>query len=293
MHSIRLSRRRLLQARAAGVAAASFATGWRTAGGAAHAAGPSDPLRRSAWLTAADGEVALVADPGRSLRLAAVADLPVAARIPALRGHDDAFILRFAGPAGLEPAIHRLRHPQLGDIALFLAPADGDATGLYEAVIDRTVRIPGLDGRERASAAPADATTPPAAAPAAAAPPTGATAASPTATGPADAGRPRRRPARRAPRLRRVELRRGPAGRVALADLALADADRVVAVHGALLRDGRVVGRASARLRSSGRRARLRLAGRRRLARGRHVLALTLVDRDGRVTRIRRAVRVR
>lgn len=47
------------------------------------------------------------------------------------------FTLRFSGPQApvLEPETHRLRHPELGEIEIFLGPVVSDAADvIYEAV---------------------------------------------------------------------------------------------------------------------------------------------------------------
>lgn len=275
MHTLELDRRRLFQAGAAGAAAVTIASGWQLIEGVAEAAPLPTWLRRSTWTTLENGSLdLLVGERAFPLRLTEVADLPVAGQIPALRGHDGAFALTFDGPAGIAQGAHRLRHAQLGELELFLAPVERDgATRSYEAVVDRTIRIAGVNEEgQPAIAAPGPRAEQPA--------------------GPATGGGSIVRP-RKPPRLTRATLRRGPARRVVLADLTLADAGAVASVRASLVHDGKVAARASARLRGS-RSARLRFAaGRRRtFARGRHELVLTLVGRDGSVTTVRRAVRV-
>jgi len=284
VHTLRLDRRGLFQAGAAGAAAVTVASGWQLLEGEAAAAPLPGFLRRSTWTELSDGALELLAgDRALPLRLTAVSDLPVAASIPALRGHDGAFVLRFEGPSGIAQGGHRLRNAQLGELELFLAPVEADgATRAYEAVVDRTIRIAGVN-EEPAVVDPGAR----GAAPGTAAGTPGGTPA--PATKPA-AGRPAARP-----RLHRAVLRRGPARRVVVADLTLTGAGRYTTVRATLRHDGRAVARASARLLGS-RRARLRFpaAGRRGhgFARGRHELVVTLVARDGTHVTLRRAVRV-
>ncbi len=82
------------------------------------------------------------------LELVAAEDLPVAATVPSLRGLDDAFALEFTGDADgtFAQGPRQLVHPELGTFTLFLAPVE-QPTGAqtYEALIDRTVRIPAVD----------------------------------------------------------------------------------------------------------------------------------------------------
>jgi hypothetical protein len=286
VHSLELDRRGLFQAGAAGAAAVAVAGGFQLTEGVALAAPLPDHLRRSAWSGLADGTFELLAgDRALPLRLTAVADLPVATSIAALRGHDGAFLLQFDGPAGVAAGAHRLRHARFGEFELFVAPVARDAaTRAYEAIVDRTIRIAGVN-EEPVVVDPARVVQP-AGGPS---PATGAPGAVATPGTP-------RPDARRRPRATRVAVRRGVARRVAVADLALADAGAIVSASAALRRDGRIVARAAARPRSGpgGRRLRLRFAaGRgRTLARGRHELAVTLVARDGTRTTIRRAVTV-
>jgi hypothetical protein len=278
VHTLELDRRRLFQAAGAGAAAITIAGGWQLIEGVAEAAPLPAWLRRSTWTTLGDGALELlVGERAFPLRLTAVADLPVAGQIPALRGHDGAFALRFDGPAGIGQGTHRLRHAQLGELELFLAPVERDgATRGYEAVVDRTIRIAGVNEEGQPEIAPPG--------PRAGQPESGPG----STTGGGSAARPRK-----PPRLTRATLRRGAARRVVVADLTLADAGTVASVRASLVHDGRVAARAAARVRAS-RSARLRFAaGRRRtFARGRHELVLTFVGRDGRTTIVRSAVRV-
>ena len=283
MHTLQLDRRGLLQAGAAGAAAAAVAGGLQLTEGTALAAPLPDHLRRATWTGLADGAFELLAgDRALPLRLIAVADLPVAQSIAALRGHDGAFLLTFEGPAGIDGGAHRLRHAGLGEFELFVAPVAAEAaTRRYEAVVDRTIRIAGVN-EEPVAVDPARVVQPPGG------PSAGAGAPGRLAPPPAAS--------RRRPRVTRAAVRRGAARRVAVAELALADAGTIVVASAVLRRDGRLVARATARPRSGpgGRRLRLRFAaGRgRTLARGRHELAVALIARDGSRTTIRRAVSV-
>jgi hypothetical protein len=245
------------------------------------AAAPLPPqLKRATWLALRDRAVTL--DDGTPLTLAAVEDLPVAARIAALRGHDGAFVLRFGGPAGIAPGTHTLRGAELGAVDLLLGPvgaAEGDEQ-TYEAVVDRTIVIAGVNEEDEPIVVDTGAR---AEQPAAASAPAAAGAAAPTF-------RRTVAPRRAAPRLRGLELTRGRSGRVLIVDAALADAREIVQVRAVLRAEGRVVARARAAVRGS-RKARLRFVA----AEGARVprraeLTLALVARDGRVTRIRKRV---
>ena len=285
MHSLRLDRRRLLQAGAAGAAGAAALT----AAGAAAPAGPlatgvagaaplPPQLKRATWLALGDRRLTL--DDGTALTLTAVEDLSIAASVAALRGHDGAFALRFDGPAGIAPGTRTVSGAQLGAVDLLLGPV-GPADGgrqRYEAIVDRTIRIAGVNEEDEPIVLDPGAR---AEQPAAAVPP------------PAIAAVTRRAAAARraVPRLRGLTLRRGTSGRVLVAEVALREARDVVAVRAVLRIDGRVVARARGAVRGA-RTARLRFvgAGGARLPR-RAELTLALVARDGRVTRIRRPVR--
>ncbi|WP_210492447.1 hypothetical protein [Patulibacter sp. SYSU D01012] len=269
-----LTRRRLLAAGGAGVAVL-------LAPGAAQAAPLSAELRRTTWAGLADGRVtATVAGRSVGLELVEVADLPIAAAVPALRGHDGAFALRFAGPPGLPSGTHGLHHPELGAFALFVSPVGAaGAAPRYEAVVDRTVRIAGVneEGVPAAVVPPARAAAPAATAPAPLV--TASGAAVPVAA-------PRRRP-----RLRTVAVRRGGGRRGADVDLVLTGTTPGTVVRAVLLRRGHAVARAAAPVRH-GDAVRLRLRAGRALGRGRYELALVVVDREGRITRFRRQERL-
>jgi hypothetical protein len=93
------------------------------------------------------------------------------------------------------------------------------------------------------------------------------------------------------PRLRRAVLTRAPGHRKVLAELVLADAGAVASVRGLLLHHGKVVGKASASVRRP-QQVRLRFPSKRKLKRGRYEILLTLIGRDGRVTRVRKHLHV-
>jgi hypothetical protein len=279
----RLSRRHLLAAGGAGVAALWLAP----IGGVAEAATLRPELKRSTWLGLSDpnltGDLA-----GRSaaLRLAEVADLPVAATVAPLRGHDAAFALRFTGPAGLPQGIYALRHAALGTLELFLAPVGAAGADLrYEAIVDRTVRVAGVNEEGtpvRVSVPDERGALPRADAPAPAMVSAAGTPLTPAAAPP---GPPRR------PRVRRLTGRRAANHRSAILELSVADLGTTRTVNALVLTRGRVVARGVLVVRP-GRPLRVRLAARRTLAHGRHQVVLSFVDAEGRTTRLRRRVRL-
>ena len=67
------------------------------------------------------------------MRLVALTDLP------GLEGSEDAFSLQFSG-GPIYPGLHTLSHPNLGRFDLTLGPIE--RSGLYEAVINRSVNAP-------------------------------------------------------------------------------------------------------------------------------------------------------
>ncbi len=181
---------------------------------------------------------------------------------------------------GIAPGTHALRSDELGEIELLLGPvgaAEGE-TQAYEAIVDRTIVIAGVNEEDEPIVVD-----------------TGARAEQPPAAAAAVVGAPasvRRTvaPRRAAPGLRGLTVTRGRGGRVVVVDAALKDAQSIVAVRAVLRAEGRIVARARAAVRGS-RRAHLRFAAAEgaRLPR-RAVLTLALVARDGRVTRIRKRV---
>jgi hypothetical protein len=106
------------------------------------------PLRRSSY-AGLTGAFAVAAGTGtQMLEFAGVEDLPIAATRPELRGNDDAFTLHLRGDAAnaFEQGTRPFSHPQLGEFSLFLAPVERAADSQsYEAIIDRTVKIPGVN----------------------------------------------------------------------------------------------------------------------------------------------------
>ncbi len=269
-----LTRRRLLsEAGAVGVAGA--ATVWLGnlgkgpfSGIATAAEVESEALRRSSYMELSSPSfTALVDGTGHQLELIGVEDLPVAASVPALRESEDAFSLRFRGDGAnaFEQGTHELRHERLGDFSLFLAPIERrTGTQDYEAVIDRTIVLPGSGG----DGAPR-----------------------PVDPGERGSESPRREvgPARAAPRLRHAKLRRAPSGRRLLAEITLGGG-AVELVRATLMRRGHPVGTASARPNRG--RARLGFATRVPPRGAAYVLQLTVVDAEGKATRLHRRLRI-
>lgn len=280
----RLTRRGLLAAGGVGVAALWLGPEWTVVDGVAEAATHNAALRRSGWLQTAERQMRGAVDGQRfGLAVEGVQDLPIAAELPALRDHDAAFAVSFVGPPGLPQGPWSLDHPELGAFGLFVAPVERtfDGRQRYEAIVDRTVLIAGItDPDEPAPSvqvAPERAELP--------TPPAGL--AVPPPVGPAP--RAERRPAAR-PRVRSLKLtERGR--RSVVTEIVWANAGTATAVHGLLMSRGRVVARAGGRVRRLSR-LRMRLAARHALRRGRYELRLTVVERGGRVTRIRRTIRV-
>ncbi len=264
--STELTRRRLVQIGAAG--AATFLIGSHGGfEGVAQAAASGNGLRRSDYLgLSSSGFTATVDGSSRALELVGVEDLPIASQVPTLVGNDDAFSLVFAGSGPSFPqGIRELDHPQLGKHSLFVVPVErrtGDQT--YEVIVDRTVKIPGLeeDGAPQASNPGGRAET-----------------ASPRKVAAAGVG----------PSLRRASLRPSTSGKRLLADIQLTNAATVVSVRATLLRRGRVVAVASAG--SSRGRSLLRFGARAPLNPASYQLSLVMLDRAGRATALRKAVR--
>lgn len=280
----RLTRRGLLAAGGVGVAALWLGPEWTVVDGVAEAATRNAELRRSGWLQTTERQMRGSVDGhGFGLAVERIGDLPIASELPALREHDAAFTVGFVGPAGLPQGSWSLEHAELGAFPLFIAPAGRtfDGRQRYEAVVDRTVIIAGVTDTEEApepgTIAPERAELP--------APP--ANLAVPPPVGPAP------RPARRKlvrPQVRRLTVT-GRGRRSVVTEIVWANAGSATAVHGLLMSRGRVVARAGGKVRRLSR-LRMRLTARGALRRGRYELRLTVVDRSGRVTRIRRTVRV-
>jgi len=280
----RLRRRRLLQLGAAGAAATWLGPldGLGTTG-TAEASVLRPELRRSSWLELTDTAVQVRIDEQRvvPLHLVEIGDLPIADQIPALREHDAAFVARFAGAPGLAQGTRTLLQSELGTVELFLVPVGAGGGGLYEAVVDRTIRIAGINEEDVPEIVVPDvrAVQPPQ---------------DPGPGGiPSPAQQQPKQPKVVTPRVRRIAVSRAPhaAGRRTLvAELVLADAAGLKAVRGQLLSRGRVVAGATGTRR--GQTARLRLTAHRPLPRGSYVLAITLISRTGHVTRLRKKVRL-
>jgi hypothetical protein len=152
------SRRRLVQLGAAGAATVWFGGFERLGRGIAAASSAPAPLRRSSYTFLSERTFEVdVEGISHALELVAAEDLPVADTVPSLQGLDDAFALHFTGAAdgAFAGGTREIVHPELGTFTLFLAPVEqhSDAQS-YEAIIDRTVRIPGLN--DDGSPAPVD-----------------------------------------------------------------------------------------------------------------------------------------
>jgi hypothetical protein len=143
-----LTRRRLIGVGAAG-AATLWLGGFDRLASIAGASTTSSSLRRSGYLSLSDLSFAVSVDGAtHTLELIGVGDLPIAATVPTLIGLDDAFALYFRGTAtdSFAGGTRVFQHPDLGEFSLFVSPVDQpDTTQVYEAIIDRTVRVPGLD----------------------------------------------------------------------------------------------------------------------------------------------------
>lgn len=264
-----LTRRRLVQIGAAG--AATFLVGSRMGlEGVAHAAPNGKGLRRSDYLGLTDPGFAASVDGGsRALELVGIEDLPVASQVPSLQNSNDAFSLLFRGDArgSFAQGTHELSHPQLGKVSLFVVPVErrtGNSQD-YEAIVDRTVKIAGLEE-----------------------------GGSPEAVNPGPrADRPVGRAAAAAhvgPNLKRALLRRSNSGTRLLAEIQLGNAAGVTSVRATLLRRGKVVGVASAGSRRGS--SLLRFATKAPRNAASYQLALVTIDGEGRATSLRKAVRL-
>lgn len=268
----RFTRRRLVQVGAAGAATVWLGRFEHIEGIARAAVGSHPELSRATYAGLSTATFGVAG--GTSLELVSVGDLPVAESVPGLQGRDDAFLVRFrgAGATPLTQGTHTMSHPQLGRFDLFVAPVDqaGDDQD-YEAVVDRTVRIPGLDE----DGAP-DPVKPPAArrevAEGGAAGKSGGTAKK-----------------ARSLKLLKVSLRRTNSARRLLARVTLGGQADVASVHAMLVRNGRVFGQASS---GGGRSHRLRFHLRSPVRYRRYRLVLSIIDRDGNITRLSRVLRL-
>lgn len=262
-----LTRRRLVQVGAAGAATIWLGkVGEFT--GIAQAAG-GDGLRRSSYLDLSTQDFKVsAAGSTYPLELISVDDLPIAAEVPTLRGSDDAFALRFRGDGRktFEQGIHELSHAQLGSAALFIAPIEKPgASQDYEIVVDRTVKLAGLE--EDGSPAPV-------------APGKRASDASPRQISAHHA----------VPRLITASLRRSNSGRKLLADVTLGNAAAITSVKATLTRRGRVVASASAGSKRG--RSLLRFGTKAPLRGARYELSLIAIDAAGQVTQLRKHVQL-
>jgi hypothetical protein len=277
------TRRQVLQTGAAGGAALWLVAGPSIAQAVASAgstqAGPQWQLRRSTFAALTGAEFS-VRD-GGTLRLRSVADLDHAAA-RGLTGSEDAFTVVFAGDAAapLEQGIHVLSRSGLEPAPLFLVPVGARGTAqLYEAVVDRSVRLASVDPPQ-----PPKEPAPPAEAPASAVVPTAGavTSTAGAATAP--------KPDPRYGFLKTAAVRRGRPG--LRTQLRFAKKPRLRSVSVRVTRDGVTYARGSATVR--GRRSALvGLRRLRRLPRGRYELVVAATDRRGIRTVVRRAVTIR
>jgi hypothetical protein len=268
------SRRRFVQVGLAGAAAIQFATLERL-GDVAYAAGGVGPeLSRSSYMTLTSPDFSVG---GQTLSLVAVEDLAIAAQVPSLRDSDRAFSVRFEGaPNALEAGgTQRMSHPDFGAFSLFVSPID-QTTGLqeYEAVVDRTVKIAGVED----DGAPAPV------APGARAVMTNA-AATPAAKGATAKAKPA--PVAHSARLLRASIKRTLSLHSLIAEVELGGVN-VRSVSAVLSHRGHVVSRTSALARRN--RVRLTFRSRSRVRPGRYDMLLVATDRSGHVTRIRRSL---
>lgn len=263
-----LSRRGLLRYGAGG-AAAAYATHFQVLESDAVAAVLQPALRRASWLALEDSSLTLVAGGvAHAARLTAVADLPIAGRMPTLQGHDAAFVVRLRSDAAIRSGIVTVRGNGLGPVDLFLSPVEG-APGVLEIVVDRTVKIAGVNDEGEPQVATVSA----------------ARAAAPQAS---PAAAPRR------PELRGASVRRArTGGRRSSVELDLGGTADVVAVRVSLLTPrGKLVARGFSAVRRPTR-LRLRLQHRGRLSTARQRLVVRLTLRDGSIVVLRTSVRPR
>lgn len=260
-----LTRRRLLRDGAAGTAGLYLATRLEVFDTAALGAPMSPAVRRSTWLALVGATITAGEHP---LKVVGVVDLPVADRIPELVGHDGAFVVRFTGDPGIAAATTHVTGP--GDLSadLFVAPVEGATSHqIYEAVVDRTIRIAGINDEGTPQPVPV-----------------------PAERAGAGAAVSARGLTVRTPRLRAAKVRRRSARR-ATVELALADTRDVVSVRASLLQGGKAVARASTQQRTP-HDVRLSLVGRDPLRPGRYRLVVRMTARTGAVTTVRRSVRL-
>jgi len=264
-----LTRRSVVQAGAAGAATLWLGTLNRLGGTAQASAMPTSGLRRSTYLNLPTSNfTASVNGRSHQIELVSVDDLPVAASVPSLQGSDDAFSLRFRGDArdAFDDGIWEFNHPNLGRTTLFVEPIEKRTDSQdYEVIVDRTVRIPGLDD----DGAP-DPVNP------------GARAST--------SSRPSLGDGRLVPRLRKVALSRSTSGRKLLADVSLANAASVRTLQATLLRLGKAVATATASPRRG--QALLRFGAKAPLRGASYELLLVAIDGDGKATQMRKSARL-
>lgn len=260
-----VSRRRLLRDGAAGTAAIYLATRWEVLDASAIGAPISPAVRRATWLGLVGQDVRAG---GHTLRVVEVIDLPVAASIAELRGHDGAFIVRFAGAPGLAAATTPVSGPGGLSADVFVGPVEAaTAPQIYEAVIDRTIRIAGVNDEGTPEPVPVPAER------------SGVVAVPATP-----------KLLTRTPRVRSAKLTRRSSRR-ATVELRLADTRDVVSVRASILQGGRALARAATQ-RSTPHDVRLSLVGREALPAGRYRLVVRLTAKSGAVTTVRRSVRL-
>lgn len=141
--SLEITRREILQAGAAGSAALLVASSPGAALAAPRAVAPDAPyLRRSAYAVGME----IIAG-GSVLRVEAVEDLAHGAA-RGLSASEEAFAILLSGPAGesLGQGVHAVQVPGSGAGELFIVPVGaGAGRPLYEIVVDRSVRLAGMD----------------------------------------------------------------------------------------------------------------------------------------------------
>ena len=131
-----LTRRRALQAGAAGAAAAFLVTSPWAAKAVAAAEGGAGYLVRSSWAGVSDPMFAVG---NTTLRLEGVADLPAAANVASLRDSEDAFALIFSGHGvgQLDAGIHQIRHREMGSFYMYVGQVGAPGDERLEVVVNR------------------------------------------------------------------------------------------------------------------------------------------------------------
>jgi hypothetical protein len=134
-----LTRRSLLRM---GALATSAALGGLRPWDVAAAEAAASHLRRSSWSRLLGRRFAVGTV---ELKLLSVTNVAGAAVNASLAGSDDAFVLSFSGPLTpvLRAGTYTLQNPRLGRFELFVSPVGRPGKDQrYEAVIDRSVRVP-------------------------------------------------------------------------------------------------------------------------------------------------------